>query len=205
MLHTTQGATLFTLARSLLVSVCLLNGGCGANPQKPKMFGPLRVYEVGHPGVVVGVVTRPTAQASECTYVLLLKPPAAGVAHVQQQTGPGKTAYGEFSNGGGYFEETSDVALDGCRMDIHLRIDFRSGSETLSLNGSNMDLAKGRVFLVEQTATGPVYTQKNVPLSMLGVPRFDPDFAHKAATTLSELDPGIKQFLETKSQLAPGR
>jgi len=187
-----RDTVLFKIAGFVAGSVCLLNGGCGSSaPQKPRMIGIRVVYEVGHPGVIVGIVTRP-GQAPECPYLLLLKAPAAGVAHTQQ-VGPGEGSYSDRN-----VEEKQRVTLDGCRLDIHYKLDFGTGSESLSLNDSSIDWSKGRVFLVEQTTGGPVYKQMNVSPSALGTPTLDNDFAFKAAAEMSKQDAEIKQFLEGK-------
>ncbi|MCY3024625.1 MAG: hypothetical protein NTW87_37105 [Planctomycetota bacterium] len=187
-----KNTVLLTVSGFVVGGMCLVNSGCGAPAQKHPIMDVVRVvYEVGHPGVILGIITRP-GQAPECMYVLLLKAPAAGVAHTQRTDG-GETSFNDRD-----VEVTQPMMLDGCRIEIHYKLDFGTGTESLSLNDTSIDLKKGRVFLVERTTASPVYSQKDASLSVLGAPKLDDEYAYNAATELSKNDAEIKQFLEGK-------
>ena len=117
--------------------------------------------------VLFGTVKTPEGN-ERFAYLILFKYPRAKAA------GPGQDAQFQCTSDGRNAEATHAIALEGKRIEATYRIELNQdlttvAKESLSLGGKSVDLASGRVFLIDLTAEMPAYQQREVELPAVPV------------------------------------
>lgn len=150
------------------------------------------------PGIFFGTVRKP-GHREEFTYLVVFRygPALAEAA--------GHGIQFQCSSEGGTAEVANAIEIGDARIavDYHIELDRELtgvDTEALTVNGSPVDMAAGRVFLVDLTAGAPEYRQRRVDLPPIeGRPETtDAVEALVGAVrkSLAEADPEIAAFLK---------
>ena len=99
-------------------------------------------------------------------------------------------------------ESKQTLSLDGRTLDVVYRIRVEAGKkarETLTLNKKPLDLGKGRVLLVDMTATPPRWEQRKADLPAevsAATKKESAELARKVLASVGKQDKRAKEFIE---------
>jgi hypothetical protein len=178
----------------------IVTGASGGGDDNLRVHAGGLVLIEGTPGVGYGTVAKFGGQR-ELTYVIVFKHDFKAVS--QSQCG------GESSSDGSKGKAKQVIDLDDRKFTIvyQIEIDTKNKtvqSESLTINDKNVDVAKGRVFLVDLTVQPPKWEQKKLDLpaeldddaSTTGAKKI----AAKALDKLGKQDKKVRAFIKEASR-----
>jgi hypothetical protein len=150
------------------------------------------------PGIYFGTVKKP-GMSEQFTYFILFK--------YGRPLSDGSSRGLETNNfTDGTIAETKDaIELDGRRVEAAYRLELNEtrtavAVETLKIGGRSVDIASGRVFLIDLRDESPVYRQRNIELPTIDSPLESTDDVQRLAETIRDRlkgeDAEIRAFLE---------
>jgi hypothetical protein len=149
------------------------------------------------PGVFFGTVTRP-GSPEEFTYLILFRYGPSG------SEGSSRRILFDCSSEGRKAETKDSIEFDGKRLEAAYRIDLGEtpaapASEALEIGGKSVDMAAGRLFLIDFASEAPAYRQKKVDLPAIPFKLQTTEdverLAESVRKSLEGRDPEIETFL----------